>query len=114
MKTKLFTRDITTGDITVTSNVTSVMANGTRISRVEEVPGHEKDCPSAIYIDLRIQHPVKLHDVLEATEEVDLSLNLGDAVELGLLMVAMGMEHKTDDDVVAVMSRLSKLIAEYR
>jgi hypothetical protein len=114
MGTKLFTRDIKTGDITLTSNVTSVVANATRISLVEEVPGHERESPSAIYIDLTIQHPIKLHDVLEATEEVDLSLNLEDAVELGLLMVAMGMEHKTDDDITSVMSRLSQLIAEYR
>jgi hypothetical protein len=51
---------------------------------------------------------------LEATEEVDLILNLEDAVELGLLMVAMGMEHKTDDDIAKILSRLSELIAEYR
>lgn len=66
------------------------------------------------YIDFIVQHPSKLHDVLEATEEVDLILNLEDAVELGLLMVAMGMEHKTDDDIAKILSRLSELIAEYR
>jgi cell shape-determining protein MreC len=64
MKTKLFTRNLKTGDITVTSNVTSVTVNGTRISRVEEIPGHERESPSAIYIDLTVQQPVKLHDVL--------------------------------------------------
>ena len=114
MKTKLFTQELKTSDITVTSNVTSVTVNGTRISRVEEIPGQERENPSSIYIDFTVEHPIKLHDVLEATEEVDLILNLEDAVELGLLMVAMGMEHKTDDDIAAIMSRLSKLIAEYR
>jgi hypothetical protein len=114
MTTKLFTRNIKTGDITVMSNVTSVTVNGTRISRVEEIPGHERENPSAIYIDFIVQHPSKLHDVLEATEEVDLILNLEDAVELGLLMAAMGMEHKSDDDIAGMMSRLSELIAEYR
>jgi hypothetical protein len=114
MGTKLFTRKIKTGDITLMSNVTSVTVNGTRISRVEEIPEHERESPSAIYIDLTVQQPVKLHDVLEATEEVDLILNLEDAVELGLLMVAMGMEHKTDDEIKTIMSQLSQLIAEYR
>lgn len=114
MNKQLFTRNIKTGDITVTSNVTSITANATRISRVEEIPGHERESPSAIYIDLTVQQPVKLHDVLEATEEVDLILNLEDAVELGLLIVAMGMEHKTDLQVATIMSQLSQLIAEYR
>jgi hypothetical protein len=114
MKTRLFSRNIKTGDITAMSNLTSVTVNGTRISRVEEITGHERENPSAIYIDFAVQHPTKMHDVLEATEEVDLIFNLDDAVELGLLMVAMGMEHKTDDDITKILSRLSKLIAEYR
>jgi hypothetical protein len=114
MKTKLFTQELNTGDITVISNLNSVMANGTRISRVEEVQGHAKESPSAIYIDLTVKQPAKLHDVLEATEEVDLVLSLEDSVELGLLMVAMGMEHKTDENIAETMSRLSQLIAEYR
>lgn len=114
METKLFTRRLQTGDMTLSSNLTSITVNGARISRVEEVPGQEKENPSTIYIDLMVQKPVEQPDILEATEEVDLVLNLEDAVELGLLMVAMGMEHKTDDDVAKVMSRLSGLIAEYR
>ncbi|MEA5477901.1 hypothetical protein VB774_09745 [Pseudanabaena galeata UHCC 0370] len=114
MKTKLFTQELNTGDITVISNLTSVTANCTRISRVEEVQDHEQESPSAIYIDLTIKQSAKLHDVLEATEEVDLVMSLEDSVELGLLMVAMGMEHKTDENIAATMSRLSQLIAEYR
>lgn len=114
MKTKLFTQSLKTGAITLTSNVTTVTANATRISRLEAVPGHEAENPPSLYIDLTVQQPVKLHDVLEATEEVDLILNLEDAVELGLLMVAMGLEHKTDAEVTATLARLSQLIADYR
>lgn len=114
MKTKLFTRSIKTGDITLSSNLTSITVNGARISRVEEVSGHEQESPSTIYVDFMVQQPTELHDVLEATEEVDLVLNLEDAIEIGLLMVALGMEHKTDSEVTAVMSRLAGLIAEYR
>ncbi len=114
MKSKLVTRSIKTGDITLTSNLTSITVNGARVSRVEEIPGHEKENPSTIYIDLMVQEPDRFHDVLEAAKEVDLVLNLEDAVELGILMVALGMEHKTSAEVAEVMNRLSKLISEYR
>lgn len=114
LKNKLFTRPLKTSDITISSNVTSIRANVIHISRVEEIAGHEKENPSAIHLDLKVEHPVKFHDVLEATEEMEMILNLEDAVELGLLMVAMGMEHKTPEEVSAAMSRLSQLIEEYR
>lgn len=114
MKTPLCTRTIKTGDITLESDRTSITVNGARISRVEEIPGREKENPSTIYLDLVVREPVETGDGLEGSEEVDLVFKLEDAVELGLLMVALGMEHKTDDEVAAVMSRLSNLIAEYR
>lgn len=120
MKTKLLTQRIKTGDITLTSNLTSITVNGVRMSRVEEIAGHEQEAPSTIYLDLMVQSPpprsdiLPTPDVLEATEEVDLVLNLEDAVELGMFLVAMGMEHRTDEDVKTVMARLSDMIAEYR
>ena len=115
MKTQLLTRSIKTGDITLTSNLTSITVNGARISRVEEIPGQEQENPSTIYLDLVVQEPTKRHDdVLDATEEVDIVLNLEDAVELGLMLVALGMEHRSDQDVSEVMSRLSQLVTEYR
>lgn len=114
MKPKLLTQPIRTGNITLSSNLTSITVNGARISRVEEIVGQEKENPSTIYLDLMVSEPTKQSDILEATEEVDLVLNLEDAVELGLRMVALGMEHKTDDEVSEVMARLSQLIAEYR
>ncbi len=114
MKPKLFTRSIKTSDITVSSNLTSITVNGARISRVEEIPGQEQANPSTIYVDLMVKTPTPTHDVLEGTQEVDLVLNLDDAVELGLLLVALGMEHKTDQEIAQLESRLTQMIADYR
>ena len=114
MTNKLFTKEITTGDITLTSNVTSVTARANRISRVEEKQDDPRKNPAAIYVDLTVDHPEKFHYVLEATEAVDLALGLNDAVEMGLLMVAMGLEHKTDAQIKQVLDRLADLIEQYR
>lgn len=56
MTNKLFTTEITTGDITLTSNVTSVTARANRISRVEEKRDDPRKNPAAIYIDLSVDH----------------------------------------------------------
>jgi hypothetical protein len=112
MKTKqLLTQDLKTGDITIMSNVTSVTVTGTRIARVEEIPGHEPEMPSAVHVDFQVKQPSHLSAVLEGTEDLGLILQLEDAVELGVLLIAMGMEHKTADETAAVMARLSTLIA---
>lgn len=113
MNTKLRTQSLETGTIAVMSNVSSVNVVGTKVSRVEEVPGHEAENPSTIHVDFKVQNPRHLETVLESAEELGMILNLEDAVELGLLLVAMGLEHKTPDDIAAVMSRLSKLVKEF-
>jgi hypothetical protein len=114
MKTPLCTRTIQTGDIKLESNRDSIIVNGVRISRLEEIPGQEKENPSTIYLDFLVRNPIERDDTWEASEEVDLVFNMEDAIELGLLMVGLGMEHKTDDEVEATISRLSNLIAQYR
>lgn len=115
MKTKqLLTQDLKTGDITIMSNVTSVTATCTKVARVEEMPGQEQENPSAIHVDFQVKQPSHFHTVLEDTETLGLILGLGDAVELGLLLVAMGMEHKTPDEAAALMTRLSKMMSEFQ
>lgn len=115
MKTKqLLTQKIKTGDITVVSNVTSVNAVGTTIARVEEIPGHERESPSAIHVDFEVKQPSHLPAVLEDTEALCLILQLEDAVEIGLLLVAMGAEHKTPTEIEQLTTRLSQLIANFK
>lgn len=112
MKTKLLTQDIQTGDITVMSNVTSFTVRGTKVSRVEEIPGHEQESPSSIHVDFTVQPPGHLPAAPEATQELGLILNLEDGVELGLLLVALGLEHKTPDEVASIIARLKQMIQD--
>ena len=115
MKTKqLLTQELKTGDITVISNVTSVRVVGTKIARVEEIPGHELESPSAVHVDFEVKQPSRLAAVLEGTENLGLILQLDDAIELGKLLLAMGMEHKTPDEVAAIMDRLSQQIEDFQ
>ncbi len=115
MKTnQLLTEDLKTGDITIISNVTSFTVTGTKIARVEEIPGHEQESPSAVHVDFEVKQPRNLLAEQEETKNLGLILQLNDAVELGVLLVAMGMEHKTPDQAVEVTARLSKLIADFQ
>lgn len=113
MNSKLLSRTVKTGDITVMSNVTSVTVVGTKVSRVEEIPGHEQESPSAVHIDFEVKQPSHLPAVLEDTEVLGMILQLEDAVELGLLLVAMGLEHKTPEQVAEITARLNRLVKEF-
>ena len=110
MKVVLASYKINTGDIEVMSNLTSIIANVNRISRIEAVKGKKTESPAKVYLDLKVKpHPEHLPSVLEETEEVDLALSLWDALEIGILMVAMGLEDKSQLEVDEVFKRLFEL-----
>ncbi|MEM1241663.1 MAG: hypothetical protein AAGI45_17645 [Cyanobacteria bacterium P01_H01_bin.26] len=114
MKTKqLLTQDLATSEITVISNHASVTVAGTKVARVEEIPGYEQENPSMVHVDFKVKNPSHQPEVLDNTEDLGLILELNDAVDLGLLLVAMGMEHKTPEEIEATMMQLSKLIDEF-
>ncbi|EKU99651.1 hypothetical protein Lepto7375DRAFT_1715 [Leptolyngbya sp. PCC 7375] len=111
---QLLVQPLKTGDITVISNVTSVTVNANKISRLEKIPGHEQESPSTVHVDFDVNQPSRLAAVLEETKELGLILELEDAVQLGIFLIAMGMENATPDDISAIMTRLSKLIADLK
>ena len=114
MKTQqLLTQDLTTSEITVISNHASVTVTGTKVSRVEEIPGHEQENPSMVHVDFKVKNPSQQPEVLDNTEDLGLILKLEDAVDLGLLLVDMGMEHKPPEAIKGTITRLSKLIDEF-
>ncbi|MEM7064433.1 MAG: hypothetical protein AAF572_14880 [Cyanobacteria bacterium P01_B01_bin.77] len=114
MKTKqLLTQDLTTSEITVISNHTSVTVAGTKVARVEEIPGYEQEHPSMVHVDFKVKNPSRQPKVLDNTEDLGLILELNDAVDLGLLLVAMGMEHKAPEEIKVTMMRLAKLIDKF-
>lgn len=113
MKVTSTSHEIKTSDITILSNLTSVTANVNRISRLEAVKGKEATDPAMIHVDFKVKpHKEHLPSVLGETEELDLVLNLDDAVEIGLLLVAMGLEDKSELEVDEVFKRLFELSCE--
>lgn len=103
-----------TGEITVMSNVTSIQVVGNKITKIGAIQGQETDSPASIYIDLDVMYKQPMPSILASTEELGLILNVKDALELGLLLVAMGMETNKSADVSVTLERLSKLITELK
>ena len=102
-----------TGDIEVMSNLTDITANVHRISRLEAARGRETESPAKVYLDLKVKpHPEHLPSVLGETEELDLVLSPEDALEIGIYMVAMGLEDKSQLEVDGVFKRLFELTCE--
>ena len=114
MKTQqLLTQDLATSEITVISNHATVAVTGTKVARVEEISGYEQENPSMVHVDFKVKDPNRQPEILANTEDLGLILRLDDAVDLGLLLVAMGMEHKTPEEIEATLTRLSHLIDEF-
>ncbi|MEM8828157.1 MAG: hypothetical protein AAGE96_02230 [Cyanobacteria bacterium P01_G01_bin.19] len=111
MKVASTSYELATGDIEVMSNLTTITANANRISRLEAVKG--KESPAKVYLDLKVKpHPEHLPSVLGETEEVDLVMSPDDALEIGIMMVAMGLENKSQLEVDEVFKRLFELTCE--
>ena len=104
------THELKTGDITVISNVTSVTATCNRISRLETI---EEGEPTAIHVDFVVKpHQKHLPSVLEETEELGLILSADDAIELGSLLIAMGLEDKSSQEANAIFEHLFRLASD--
>ena len=115
MKTKqLLTQTLNTGDITVISNVTSVTVAANKISRLEAVSGHGPESPSTVHVDFSVKQPSHLAAILEETEELGLILELDDAVQLGVFLIVMGMEHKTAEEITVMMTQLFNQISDFQ
>ena len=115
MTVKIEMRPFHTGDITVISNITSVTVTGDKVSRIGAIEGQEGGNPAAIHVDLNVKHKSdspEMPGVLGSTKELGLILSTEDVVEVGLLLVAMGMVNKTGAEVTTVLNRLSDFITE--
>lgn len=113
METKrLLTQALNTGDITIMSNVTCITATGDKVARIEEVLKDGVKSPTAVHVDFEVKQPSHLQAILEETQSLGLILQPDDAVELGLLLTALGMKNKDSQAVAAIAERLSALLAE--
>jgi len=104
------TRNLETDEITVMSHVTSTTVVGNKISKLEAEPGDAST--SNIHLNFEVRGKDDQPCVLAHAEELGLILSPKDALELGLILVAMGMEQNGEADVQAVQNRLAEAIAQ--
>jgi hypothetical protein len=99
--------------MTVMSNNTSVTVTGSRVSKIG--PSEHSPKPQAcIHVNLDVKKQEGQPCVLEATEELGLILCPEDAIEVGLMLVAMGLEAKGEEEVAGALERLNSLVNEFR
>ncbi|MGG6293770.1 hypothetical protein ACQ4M4_05040 [Leptolyngbya sp. AN02str] len=105
MTVKFVTHTLNTGDITVMGQVSNVATvQGSKISRIGAVEGHEQENPAAIHVNFQISNNPE--DLLVWM------LGLADAIEIGLHLVAMGIEDQPSPHIEEVRDRLSQLVSE--
>jgi hypothetical protein len=100
MTTNLVTQSLQTHDITLMTNATSLTLQGTKVSRVGPLPREGEPTTASIYIDFVVKHPS--HGAgLDEAEEVSLSLQAQDAVQVGLSLLALALEPATPEAIAA-------------
>lgn len=107
MTVKFVTHALKTGEITVMGHVFDVATvKGNKISRIGAVSGQESLNPATIHINLETVPQKNPEDLLV------LMLGLQDAVELGIQLLAMGIEDNPTASVDEIRERLVQLVAE--
>jgi hypothetical protein len=108
MTVKYVTHSLATGDITVLGHIADVVTvKGHTISRVGAIEGQEQQNPPAVHVNLEVAGGGE-----GSAEMLVLMLGLQDAVEMGLQLVAMGIEDNPTMSVEDVRDRLVRLVTE--
>ncbi len=113
MSLKSITRPLNTTEITIMSNVSTVQAKGSRITRIEASQQTlDSSNQAAIHLTFDVDQPeeASLPNLLQSTQSLGLILNLEDAFELGLLLVAMGLVDQNDIEASQSLDRLAGLM----
>lgn len=110
MTVEYVTHLLETGDVMVMGHIEDVLTvTGQRVSRIGAVEGQEEQNPLAIHVNFEIvkkgEHPV-------TPEMLVLAFNPSDALELGMLLVAMAIEDKTSAEVAEIKGHLSQLVTD--
>jgi hypothetical protein len=100
------THSLKTGDITIMGNIANTATvTGRTITRIGAIEGQEQQNPPAVHVNLELAEG-------EARGSVVLSLSLPDAIEMGLQLVAIGIENNPHPDIEAMRDRLAQLVSE--
>ncbi|MBN8563622.1 MAG: hypothetical protein J0L70_24085 [Leptolyngbya sp. UWPOB_LEPTO1] len=105
MTVKFVTHTLNTNDITVMGNVNDVATvRGSKISRIGAVEGQEQQNPATIHVNFQVTN--------NPEEMLVLMMGLSDAIEIGLQLLAMGIEAEPSPKIDEVRDRLSQLVSE--
>lgn len=105
MTVKFVTHSLNTDTVTLVGHVNDVTAvRGTKISRIGAVEGKEKENPAAIHVNFQV--------VDQPDDLLVMMIGLSDAVEVGLQLVAMGIDAQPSDKLDGIRDRLSELVNE--
>lgn len=105
MTVKFVTHTLNTNDITVMGNVNDVATvRGSKISRIGAVEGQEQQNPATIHVNFQVTN--------NPEEMLVLMMGLSDAIEIGLQLLAMGIEAEPSPRIDEVRDRLSQLVSE--
>jgi len=110
MTVEYVTHLLETGEVMVMGHVEDVLAmTGQRVSRVGAIEGQEQQNSPAIHVNFEIlkkgEHPI-------TPEMLVLAFTPSDALELGMLLVAMAIEDKASAEVSEIKNHLSRLVAD--
>jgi hypothetical protein len=106
MTVQYVTHTFKTGDITIMGNIADTeTVTGKTISRIGAIEGQEYQSPPAVHINLGLAHG-------DPTESIVLSLSISDAIEMGIQLVAMGIENSPHPDIEGMRDRLAQLVSE--
>ncbi len=104
MTVKFVTHEFKTDDVTVMGTVTDAAhLRGHKVSRIGAIEGQEVKNPAQIHVSFEVtNHPDQI---------VSLVLGVQDAVELGLLLIGVGIESQPGG-VKQICDRLTELTDE--
>jgi hypothetical protein len=107
MTVKPFTQKINTDEITVMSHVTSITVTGNKISKLQA-----DNNSSTIHLSFDVTDKKDEQCILSGAKELGLILQATDALELGLMLTAMGIKNQSPEEVAKIQARLYAIIEE--
>jgi hypothetical protein len=105
--TSFETRPLHTKDITVISNITSIVVTGDKISKL---PSSTTEESGVIHLNFEVKEKKHQGCVLADAEEICLILDRADALELGLLLLEMEVNEQTPEELGKIKARLTPLL----
>jgi hypothetical protein len=112
MTTKLQTMPLQTKEMTLMSNNTSIKVIGHKISKLIDQDEKQQNVSSSIHLTFDVKKEEKSPCILNNPEELGFIINPKDAIEIGLSLIAMGMDFHNEITLEEIKGRLAQISAE--